>query len=384
MGETRRQPGTPTPIRIVTVVGARPQFIKAAPLSLALRAIPGVTERILHTGQHYDPEMSDIFFEQMGIPKPDHRLEVGSGSHARQTGLALIGIEDVLRTEEPDWVVVFGDTNTTLAGALAAVKLHLPVAHVEAGMRSFNRRMPEEINRVLTDHLADLHFCASATAVRNLASEGVTRGVHLVGDIMADCVRVFGETAEKTVDVEARFGVERKGFALLTCHRAENTDDREVLARILRAVSKVARRVPVLFPAHPRVRHAMKGLDVGEGVRVIPPVGYLEMLALERAASVILTDSGGVQKEALYARVPCVTLRWETEWVETVEAGWNVLAGTQEDRIVEATLTFLESDWGSRPNALELYGDGHTAERIAAVLTGEAALRATPKMGTTD
>lgn len=360
-------------LKVVTVVGARPQFIKAAPLSLALRAIPGVEERLLHTGQHYDPEMSDVFFEQMGIPRPDHRLDVGSGTHARQTSAALVGIEEVLLAERPDRVVVFGDTNTTLAGALAAVKLHLPLAHVEAGMRSFNRRMPEEVNRVVTDHVADLHFCASETAVRNLAAEGVTAGVHLVGDILADCARVFGEVADATVDVAGRFGVSRGRFALMTCHRAENTDDREALARILRGVSRVAKRLPVVFPAHPRVRKAMEGLPVGEGVRVTPPVGYLEMLALERAASVVLTDSGGVQKEALYARVPCVTLRDETEWVETVEAGWNVLAGTDEDRIVTAASAFLDSDPASLPDAAGLYGDGHAAERIADILVRSSA-----------
>ncbi len=355
-------------LKVVTVVGARPQFIKAAPLSLALRAIPGVEERLLHTGQHYDPEMSEVFFEQMGIPRPDYRLDVGSGTHGRQTAAALAGIEEVLLAERPDRVVVFGDTNTTLAGALAAVKLHLPLAHVEAGMRSFNRRMPEEVNRVVTDHVADLHFCASDTAVRNLAAEGVTRGVHRVGDILADCVRVFGEAADARVDVAGRFGVARGRFALMTCHRAENTDDREALARILAAVSRVAERLPVVFPAHPRVRAAMEGLPVGEAVRVTPPVGYLEMLALERSAVVILTDSGGVQKEALYARVPCVTLREETEWVETVEAGWNVLAGTDEDRIVRAVEAFLATDPSRLPDTTGLYGDGHTAERIAAVL----------------
>lgn len=355
-------------MKVVTVVGARPQFVKAAPLSLALRGIPGVQERLLHTGQHYDPEMSDIFFEQMGIPQPDHRLEVGSGTHARQTAAALTGIEEVLVAERPDRVVVFGDTNTTLAGALAAVKLHLPLAHVEAGMRSFNRRMPEEVNRVVTDHVADLHFCASAVAVRNLAAEGVTTGVHLVGDIMADCARLFGEVADATVDVAGRFGVSRGRFALMTCHRAENTDDREALGRVLRAASRVATRLPVVFPAHPRVRAAMKGLRVGEGVQVTPPVGYFEMLALERAAAVILTDSGGVQKEALYARVPCVTLREETEWVETVEAGWNVLAGTDEDRIVAAVDHFLDACGWRLPDVSSLYGDGHAADRIAAIL----------------
>ena len=365
--------------RILTVVGARPQFIKAAPLSLALKARPGLEECILHTGQHYDPEMSDIFFQQMGIPAPHFRLDVGSGSHAQQTAAALTGIEEVLFRQPPDLVVVFGDTNTTLAGALAAVKLHIPVAHVEAGMRSFNRRMPEEINRVVTDHVAHLHFCASETAVRNLEREGIRTGIHLVGDIMADCVRVFGEAADRTVSVEARFGATPKAYVLLTCHRAENTDDPIRLSGILAAVRRIAERLPVIFPAHPRIRAVLPDRPTSPRVLVIPPVGYLEMLALERSAALILTDSGGVQKESLYARVPCVTLRDETEWVETVEAGWNTLAGADPDRIVSAAFDALERNWGEAPYPEGLYGDGFTAQRIADVLARTLAeLRAAP------
>lgn len=355
-------------LKVASIVGARPQFIKASALSVALRVSPNFEERIVHTGQHYDPEMSDVFFEQMQIPRPDYRLEIGSGTHAYQTAAALTGIETVLSKEKPHIVVVFGDTNTTLAGALAAVKMHITIAHVEAGMRSFNRKMPEEINRIVTDHVADLHFCASKTAVENLAAEGIRAGVFLVGDIMADCVRIFGAAAEKRIDVESRFGVKRKEFALLTCHRAENTDNIENLEGIMRGVSRVAMEMPVVFPAHPRVRKALQGLKLHERVFMIPPVGYLEMLALERAAKIVLTDSGGVQKEALYARVPCVTLRNETEWVETVEAGWNVLVGTDDDKIVEAVNRFLDMDLSALPDVSNIYGDGHTAEKIVEIL----------------
>ena len=356
-------------VQVLSVVGARPQFVKAAVVSLAL-ARRGVRERLLHTGQHYDEAMSAVFFDQLHLPRPAHELGVGSGSHARQTAAILTGVEDVLLRERADVVLVFGDTNSTLGAVLAAAKLHVPVAHVEAGMRSFNRRMPEEINRVVADHLASLHFCASATAVRNLAAEGVTAGVHAVGDVMADCVRVFGDVAVAAVDVAARFGVTPGAFALLTCHREENTDVPARLAGILDGLGEVSQRLPVLFPAHPRVGKVLAGaaLRLAPGVRVIEPVGYLEMLALERAAALILTDSGGVQKEALYAGVPCVTLRDETEWVETVEAGWNVLAGADRARIVAAAWRMLD---GPRSTLCEpLYGDGHAAERIADLVAG--------------
>ncbi len=358
-------------VQVLSVVGARPQFVKAAAVSLAL-ARRGLRERLLHTGQHYDASLSAIFFDQLGIPRPAHELGVGSGTHARQTGAILSGVEDVLLREGADLVLIYGDTNSTLGAVLAAAKLHVPVAHVEAGMRSFNRRMPEEINRVVADHLASFHFCASETAARNLAAEGVTAGVHVVGDVMADCVRVFGDAALSAVDVGACFGVTPGAFALLTCHREENTDNADRLAGILGGLADVSQRLPVLFPAHPRVVKtlAAAGVRLAPGVRVIEPVGYLEMLALERAAALILTDSGGVQKEALYAGVPCVTLRDETEWVETVDAGWNVLAGADRARIADAARRMLD---GPRPARCDgLYGDGHAAERIADLLAGVA------------
>ncbi len=356
--------------RILTVVGARPQFIKAAPLSLVLRRRAGLAESILHTGQHYDPELSDVFFEQMRIPRPDHSLDAGSGTHGAQTAAILKGVEDLLLADRPDWVVVFGDTNSTLAGALAAAKLQIPVAHVEAGMRSFNRAMPEELNRVVTDHLATLHLCASATAVRNLAAEGVTSGVAEVGDIMLDALQVFAPQAGKSVDLPARFGVEEGSFLLLTCHRAENTDDPARLREIIAGAQAASRYGPVLFPAHPRVRAALEreGIVVPSGVRMIPPVGYLEMLALVQGSRLVLTDSGGLQKEALYLKRPCVTLRDETEWVETVDSGWNILTGADAMAVESAARRLLEEPDALPPHPGMLYGDGTTAERIAEML----------------
>ena len=353
--------------RILTVVGARPQFIKAAPLSVAFSRAGSIEERLIHTGQHYDTGLSKVFFDQMGLPRPWRTLETGSGTHASQTAAILTGIEQALLDEPADWILVYGDTNSTLAGALAAVKLHVPVAHVEAGMRSFNRRMPEEINRVVCDHLATLHLCASRVAVDNLAAEGLVERVHHVGDIMSDCVRIFGEAADRNVNVKRDFHVEPGRFVLMTCHRAENTDDPGALASIMSAIASVSKFATVLFPAHPRVVKALKeaGIESTGNVQLVAPVGYLEMLALERAAVLVITDSGGVQKEALYARTPCITLRSETEWVETVESGWNVLAGTDEQRIIEAAQTVLVSPSEAPPCPENLYGDGHTAEKIA-------------------
>lgn len=357
-------------MKVISVVGARPQFIKAAALSVALSKRDGIDERLLHTGQHYDQGLSQIFFTQMGIPRPSWDLGVGSGSHAAQTGAILTGVEDVLILNPVDLVLVYGDTNSTLAAALAAAKLNVKVAHVEAGMRSFNRRMPEEVNRVVCDHLADLHFCASDTAADNLAAEGVTEGVHRVGDIMADCYRIFSKSARDHVDLTARFGVKRDQFAVLTCHRAANTDDPALLAEIVSGVSAVSESVPVLFPVHPRVAGALDraGLTFGKGVKMLEPVGYLEMLVLQEAAALVMTDSGGVQKEALYAHTPCITLRNETEWIETLETGWNVLVGADGLRIREAALGLLARTGDGPPYPEGLYGDGDTAGRIADVL----------------
>lgn len=341
----------------MSVVGARPQFIKAAPVSRVLRRKH--EEVLVHTGQHYDDNMSDVFFRELDIPEPDINLGVGSGPHGAQTGGMMAGLEKVALEVKPDWVLVYGDTNSTVAGALVAAKLHISVAHVEAGLRSFDRRMPEEINRVLTDHVSDLLFCPTEAAVHNLAREGIKRGVHLVGDVMYDAF-LFNVEAARKRDTLKKLGLKHGQFALATVHRAENTDDPERLRSILQGIDESG--LEVVLPLHPRTRARLEGA-VPARIRVIDAVGYLDMLALEEAAAVIVTDSGGVQKEAYFLAKPCITLRDATEWTETVEAGWNVLAGWHSDRIAEAMRTF-------RPNAKrpDLFGDGHTAERIAELL----------------
>lgn len=353
-------------MKVVSIVGARPQFIKAAPVSKALREA-GYREVLVHTGQHYDPEMSQVFFEELNIPEPDVNLGVGSGHHGYQTGLMLMRIEEVLWAEKPDWVLVCGDTNSTLAGALAAAKLRIPLAHVEAGLRSFNREMPEEHNRVLTDHCSDRLFCPTRTAVSNLGREGITRHVHLVGDTMYDSVLQFAETAQYRSTILKDLGLIPKGYLLATVHRPSNTDVPENLHNILRAFCKIGE--PIVFPVHPRTQRKIAELDElfsGEHVpghlRMIEPVGYLDMLVLEQSARVIVTDSGGMQKEAYFFGVPCVTLRSETEWIETVETGWNRLAGTVPDRILDA---IAERPRGARP---QFYGGGTAARQIAAIL----------------
>jgi UDP-N-acetylglucosamine 2-epimerase len=348
-------------VKIVSVVGARPQFIKAAPVSRVLRR--SYVEVLVHTGQHYDHNMSALFFEELAIPEPDYNLGIGSGLHGQQTGRMLEAIEQVLLDEQPDWVLVYGDTNSTLAGALAAVKLHIRVAHVEAGLRSFNRRMPEEHNRVLTDHAADLLLCPTQTAVENLACEGITRGVHNVGDVMYDAVLHNIGIAEKHSAALDRLALEPGGYLLATVHRAENTDDPARLAAIVEAFGAIAE--PIVFPAHPRTRSALAalGLSLPANVRLIEPVGYLDMLLLEKHARLILTDSGGVQKEAYFFDVPCVTLRKETEWVETVEAGWNRVVGTVPGRVTSAVREL--SPVGSPP---AVFGDGRASERISEII----------------
>jgi UDP-N-acetylglucosamine 2-epimerase len=329
-------------MKIVSIVGARPQFIKAAPVSKALRAA-GHQDFILHTGQHYGYGMSQVFFEELNIPQPDVNLGVGSGDHGWQTGQMLIGIEKVLMAEKPDWVLVYGDTNSTLAGALTAVKLHIPLAHVEAGLRSFNREMPEEHNRVLTDHCADLLFCPTQTAVDNLAREGITKNVHLVGDTMYDAVLQFGEIARQRSTILKDLGLQPKKYLLATLHRAANTDDPENLHNILAAFSEIEELI--IFPVHPRTRQKISELGFlnqtgTKNPKFIDPVGYLDMLVLEQSARLILTDSGGVQKEAYWLGVSCVTLRDETEWLETVTAGWNILVGAEAPKIVQAIRSF--------------------------------------------
>lgn len=353
----------------MSIVGARPQFIKAAPVSQILRQ--GHSEVLVHTGQHYDHGMSAIFFQELGIPEPDVNLGIGSGRHGQQTGRMLMALEEALLAQQPDWALVYGDTNSTLAGALAAVKLGFPVAHVEAGLRSFNRAMPEEHNRVLVDHCADLLFCPTQTAVDLLAAEGVTRGVHLVGDVMVDALQAHAGLARQRSTLPAGLGLAPGRYLLATVHRPYNTDVPQNLRSILAAFAEIHRRTgeTIVLPLHPRTGKALAehGLAPPAGLQLIAPVGYLDMLALEQAARLILTDSGGVQKEAYCLAVPCVTLRPETEWVETVRAGWNVVVGADRAAIVQAA---IERTWPTSPPPL-VFGDGHAAQRIVALLEGQ-------------
>jgi len=361
-------------MKLLTIVGARPQFIKAAPFSRAVRRRH--TEILVHTGQHYDPLLSGVFFEELSLPRPDHHLGVGSGTHGRQTGQILERAEEVMRSERPDAVVIYGDTNSTLAGALAAAKLGIPVAHVEAGLRSFVRDMPEEVNRVVADRVSTWLFAPTETAVENLRREGVTiadkavaatsdqrPAAYLTGDIMYDALQQNVETATRRSHVLERLAVKPGGYVLATIHRAANTDDVERLGEIFDALSLL--HEPVIMPLHPRTRAALLGTDieVEPVVRIIDPVGYLDMLQLQRHARTVLTDSGGVQKEAYLLGVPCVTLRDETEWPETLAGEWNVLAGADCERIRRAARR-------PRPSTPPppVFGDGHAAEKMVAIL----------------
>ncbi|MBK6644602.1 MAG: UDP-N-acetylglucosamine 2-epimerase (non-hydrolyzing) [Anaerolineales bacterium] len=352
-------------MKILTVVGARPQFVKAAAVSRILRETH--TEVLVHTGQHYDERMSEVFFRELGIPEPDYNLEVGSAGHSVQTGEMLIRMEPIFEKEKPDWVLVYGDTNSTLAGALVASKLHIPVAHVEAGLRSFNREMPEEINRVLTDHVSQLLFCPAQKAVENLKLEGVTSGVHVVGDVMYDAVLRHSDEAEKKSSILTLLDLKPKQYLLATVHRASNVDDTAKLLNILETFSMLGETV--VFPVHPRTRKAIQiaGFKPGENIKLIEPVGYLDMLWLEKNARMILTDSGGVQKEAYWFGTPCVTLRDETEWVETVESGWNVVAGTERERILKAVQKKLLPAAHSN-----LFGAGDASQKIVRLLESKA------------
>jgi len=350
-------------MKIVTIVGARPQFIKCAPLSRELRREH--TEVLVHTGQHYDYGMSDVFFADLAIPEPDYNLGVGSGPQGMQTGEILARVEDVLLKEEPDLAIVFGDTNSTLAGALAAVKLHIPVAHVEAGLRSFDRTMPEEINRVVTDHVSALLFCPTETAVRNLAREGIRNGVFLVGDVMVDALAYNRGIAAERSRVLPRFGLQPGNYLVLTVHRPANTDSREHMEAILAALGDAG--LPVLFPIHPRTRKMLElyGLRdrLPENILATEPLGYLDMLEAMACAGKVLTDSGGVQKEAYLLGVPCITLRETTEWVETVQDGWNVLVGADRERIGDAVRNFAPKKERSM-----IFGEVGASGRISSLL----------------
>jgi UDP-GlcNAc3NAcA epimerase len=357
-------------MKLATIVGARPQFIKAAVVSAAIRAAGGLEEVLIHTGQHYDENMSRVFFEELEIPAPDFHLNVGSLSHGAQTGRMLEAVEKVLLSLKPQWVLVYGDTNTTLAGALAAAKLHIPVAHVEAGLRSHNRRMPEEINRVVADHLADALFVPTDLALANLRREGIPGSrMHQVGDVMYDAALRYGARGEQKSRVLERLGLARAGYILATVHRAENTDDPTRLQAVLGGLAEIARQMPVVLPLHPRTRAilARSGpLDSAPpGLAIIEPLGYLDMLVLEKNARLIATDSGGMQKEAFFYHVPCVTLRDETEWVELVELGWNHLVPPQSAAAVAEGIRRGLALCGTEAQP---YGDGGAAGRIAAIL----------------
>jgi len=348
-------------MRILSIVGARPEFIQSAPVSKALRNQH--QEILVHTGQHYDYLMSQTFFDEIGIPTPDYNLEVGSGSHAKQTAEILVRLEDVMLKEQPGLVIIRGDTNSTLAGALAASKLHIPIAHIEAGERSFDRRMPEEINRLAADRLSDLFFCVSQTAVQHLRGEGIRDSVHWVGDVMLDAMLANLPLAREKSSILGRLGIASKKYALVTIHRAANTDDPGRLRKILSALSRVEDEV--IFPVHPRTRGVIEKLEVevGERVRMIEPVGYYDMVVLEENARLIATDSGGVQREAYFLKVPCLTLRDETEWTETVEAGWNRLVGADEQAILSAWRSFNPPDVQS-----PIFGDGTASEKILQIV----------------
>ena len=342
-----------TALRILTIVGARPQFIKAAAMSRAIARRDGICEILLHTGQHFDPAMSEVFFAELAIARPSFNLAIHGGGHGEMTGRMLAGIEKIIVAERPDLVLVPGDTNSTLAGALAAVKLHVPVAHLEAGLRSFNRAMPEEINRLLTDHVSALLLCPTATGVDNLRREGVVAGVHNIGDVMYDAT-LFAAAAARNSTILERLGIAGEPYALATFHRAESTDDREVLSRIVAFLKERARDCRVVLPIHPRTREriAGSGLDL-DGILVCEPVGYLDMHRLLQSALAVFTDSGGLQKEAYFHRVACVTLRGETEWPETVAAGWNRL--------------WKGPDYLPR-REIDAFGDGHAAEKAVELI----------------
>lgn len=360
-------------MKVVTVVGARPQFIKAAAVSRAIasESYGRLSEVLVHTGQHYDENMSGVFFDELGIPSPTHNLEISGGSHGAMTGRMLEAVEKVLLAEKPDWLLIYGDTNSTLAGALAAAKLHIPVAHVEAGLRSFNMRMPEEVNRIISDRVSSLLFCPTSAAVLNLAAEGISDNVHNVGDVMYDVALFYRNKAREHSTALSRFGLVPKGFALATCHRAENTDDPDRLRGILVGLAQVAARMPVVLPLHPRTRKLVADHGLGEWLNrltITDPLPFLDMVALEQAAVLVLTDSGGVQKEAFFYEVPCITMRDETEWVETVDAGWNCLVSADADRIVQAAEDALSGRVAR--HAVTPYGDGHASEKIVAHLLG--------------
>lgn len=356
--------------KILTVVGARPQFIKAAAVSRALRKATSYREIVVHTGQHYDPNMSQTFFDELDMEFPNHNLEVASGNHGTQTGEILKQLEPVMIQERPDLVLVYGDTNSTLGGAVCAAKLNNPIAHVEAGLRSFNRTMPEEINRIVADHVSSLLFCPTSAAVRNLQREGIVSNVWNTGDVMYDVALQFAKKSKAKSTILADLGVQPHGYVLATVHRAENTDQEERLSNIISALATIADDIPVVLPIHPRTRKMLQRFSLVArlgNTRLIDPVGFLDMVALESHAKLIATDSGGVQKEAYFHRVPCVTLRTETEWVETVEAKWNQLVDVGSVEAITQTIRSSAAYSGAR-HKIDEYGDGCASDTIVRIV----------------
>ena len=355
-------------MKILTVIGARPQFIKASVVSAAIEKTAGLSEEIIHTGQHFDANMSNIFFDQLGIPKPHYQLDINSGSHGSMTGRMLEAIEKICLESKPDRLMVYGDTNSTLAGALAASKLHIPVAHIEAGLRSFNMRMPEEINRILTDQVSDILFCPTETAVKNLKNEGFeSKPVQVlnVGDVMQDSSMFFAERAVKGDVLKA---VPESSFIVATLHRAENTDDPVRLKAIVDALNYIHKNIlPVVLPLHPRTQKVVKSLGLQLDMLVLEPVGYLEMIWLLKHCNAVVSDSGGVQKEAFFFKKPCITMRDQTEWVELIEHGVNILAGADTQKIINATQAMLNK---TIEDPLNLYGGGKASQNITSVLSG--------------
>lgn len=359
-------------MKIITIIGARPQFVKAATVSRAIlehnKAYPSNTieELIVHTGQHYDTNMSDVFFTEMEIPKPAYTLGVGGGSHGAMTGRQLEKIEEVLLKEKPDYVLVYGDTNSTLAGSLAAVKLHIPVVHVEAGLRSFNMKMPEEVNRILTDQISDVLFCPTETAVNNLKNEGFeskTCQIFNVGDVMYDAAMYYSPKSKKPNSVKVD-----SNFALVTIHRADNTDNVERLTNIVKALNEIHLQTPVVCPIHPRTRKMMAALSIVPSFEMIEPVGYFEMIWLLKNCALVITDSGGLQKEAYFFKKPCITMRDQTEWVELIEAGVNQLVGASQSLIVEKSVEVKKLIHDNSSFNKEIYGTGNASNKIIETL----------------
>lgn len=349
-------------MKVITVVGARPQFIKAAMVSKALRSL-NISEEIIHTGQHFDKNMSEIFFEEMEIPAPSINLGVGGGTHGQNTGRMIEGIENILLNHKPDFVLVYGDTDSTLAGSLSAAKLNIPVAHIESGLRSFNKKMPEELNRILTDHLSEILFVPTKNAIENLLNEGInSNSIHLVGDVMYDATLHFGSLAEKKSNILEQLNLSKKGYTLASVHRAENTDNFERLNIIMDSLGLF--NETIIFPMHPRTKKNLKdfNIEIPPNIIEISPVGFIDMAMLEKHSNLIATDSGGVQKEAFFHKVPCVTLRDETEWVELIDSGWNKLAPPQE---INKVLKILKSSLGRTGKNIRPYGDGNASKLIA-------------------